>query len=240
MHSEIWITPPASALQNMAFDEELLKSLASTRRCILHCYRWEADSITYGYFIDPYVYLNKEEISKRKIQLARRPTGGGIIFHHCDLAFSALIPSTHPAYSMNTLDNYAFINKAVSEAIRRLNGSNAKPNLLLQEQASDEYSRQFCMAKPTKYDVMIDGRKVGGGAQRRTKYGFLHQGSIALTIPSEEYLDHLLIPGTCVATSMQRNSYALLDKKDEEGQLTKVRQEMQSLLMDTFRHAIRN
>jgi len=35
-----------------------------------------------------------------------------------------------------------------------------------------------CFANPVRADVMIDGRKVAGAAQRRTQQGLLQQGSI--------------------------------------------------------------
>ena len=35
-------------------------------------------------------------------------------------------------------------------------------------------------------DVVIDGRKVAGGAQRRSKWGVLHQGSIAAKLSAEQ------------------------------------------------------
>jgi lipoate-protein ligase A len=35
-----------------------------------------------------------------------------------------------------------------------------------------------CFANPVRADVMIDGRKIAGAAQRRTRGGLLHQGSI--------------------------------------------------------------
>ena len=44
------------------------------------------------------------------------------------------------------------------------------------------------MAEPTIYDVMAGGKKVGGAAQRRGKQGLLHQGTIALSVPSEATL----------------------------------------------------
>src|SRR5260370_40010845 len=40
------------------------------------------------------------------------------------------------------------------------------------------YSRRLCFANPVAADVMIDIRKVAGAAQRRTRIGLLHQGSI--------------------------------------------------------------
>jgi lipoate-protein ligase A len=40
------------------------------------------------------------------------------------------------------------------------------------------YSRYLCFANPVSADVMIDSRKIAGAAQRRTRAGLLHQGSI--------------------------------------------------------------
>ena len=35
-----------------------------------------------------------------------------------------------------------------------------------------------CFANPVRADVLVDRRKVAGAAQRRTRAGLLHQGSI--------------------------------------------------------------
>jgi lipoyl(octanoyl) transferase len=40
------------------------------------------------------------------------------------------------------------------------------------------YSRHLCFANPVRADVMIDSRKIAGAAQRRTRAGLLHQGSM--------------------------------------------------------------
>jgi lipoate-protein ligase A len=40
------------------------------------------------------------------------------------------------------------------------------------------YTRRLCFANPVEADVMIDNRKIAGAAQRRTRAGLLHQGSI--------------------------------------------------------------
>jgi lipoate-protein ligase A len=40
------------------------------------------------------------------------------------------------------------------------------------------YSQHLCFANPVRADVMIDNRKIAGAAQRRTRAGLLHQGSI--------------------------------------------------------------
>ena len=37
---------------------------------------------------------------------------------------------------------------------------------------------EHCFANPVRADVMMNGRKIAGAAQRRTRSGLLHQGSI--------------------------------------------------------------
>jgi len=232
MHFEVLMTPIASPEKNMEMDVKLLESLAKEERSILHFYAWEGRCATYGHFIDPYKFLNEEKVRHHKLHLARRPTGGGLIFHHCDLAFSVLIPAKHPVYSLNTLSNYAFVNGAVIEAIKNLRGNSTDLALLENEKEPlDEYSRYFCMAKPTIYDVMVQDRKVGGGAQRRTKYGLLHQGTIALSLPSDLFLKDILMEEHRIIQDMHRNGYVLLGENITPELLEEGRREMQFLLL---------
>ena len=142
-----------------------------------------------GYFLKPRELLKMERIESRGIELARRPTGGGIVFHLWDFAFSVLVPARSSLYSQNTLHNYALINRAVLAAVKQFLQGSVLPELALQKLSSS--CSGFCMARPTKYDVVVAGKKVAGAAQRKTKGGFLHQGTIALTLPDFELLEEL-------------------------------------------------
>jgi len=185
-------TAARSAEENMRLDAELLETLDPNGQPILHFYDWEGDCATYGYFVNPADFLNLEEVKKRKLNLAKRPTGGGIIFHIWDLAFSVLIPASHPQFSENTLDNYAFVNNRVLAAASHFIGE--RPMLTVEDgPAPDRSCTRFCMAQPTKYDVVLNGRKIAGAAQRKTKKGLLHQGTISLQMPDEEYLSAILL-----------------------------------------------
>ena len=212
-------TGKRSAEENMELDCALLEDLGYCSDLILHFYDWENPSATYGHFIKPEEYLQEG-----KLDLAKRPTGGGIVFHVTDFAFSVLVPKDHPGYSENTLENYAFINKKVIEA---LGGGELLPH---EPEALDKASMSFCMAKPTRYDVMIEGRKVGGAAQRRTKDGYLHQGTIFLKKPSEEFLRSILLPGTRVLEGMEENSHAFA----EEASLEEARERIKQRLKEVF------
>lgn len=226
-------TGSASAEQNMALDCSLLNGLASgQKQPVLHLYDWDKPSATYGHFTDPAKLLRKEALTNERLQLARRPTGGGIIFHLTDVAFSVLVPSGHPGYSANVMENYAFVNRFVIEAVKLFINGREEPVLMPNEPAlADTEIRSFCMAKPTKYDVMLGGRKVGGGAQRRTKHGFLHQGSISLALPDEAFLDHILLPESSVLDAMHTYTCVLLDSPFSPKQLAEAQRAMRKLLI---------
>lgn len=195
-----------SAAVNMNIDAALLKDLAKEPEPILRLYDWKNPAATYGYFLDPHVHLRKDA----NIDLARRPTGGGIIFHLTDFAFSLLIPADHPHFSVNTLDNYRFVHETVIDALKCFDSA-LSPSLLEKDPVcTGSACNQFCMAKPTQYDVMVQGKKISGGAQRRTRHGFLHQGSICLAVPSRELLEPLFNEGLSLWESINANSFPLL------------------------------
>ena len=214
----------ASAQVHMDTDAKLLADAGSLSGPLLHHYDWERDSGTFGYFLDPYKLLDRSAVERRGVDLGRRPTGGGLVFHITDLAFSVVVPAGHPAYSTNTLENYAFVNRIVIEAVCAFLGRDAGMELLPDEPTPrDAACKHFCMAKPTKYDVMLDGRKVGGAAQRRTKLGFLHQGTIALGRMPQAVLSEILLPGTQVVQAMQDSTYPLLGESWTESELLDAR-----------------
>jgi len=224
-------TEPKSALEIMQKDRELLDSIHLEDSPILHFYQWKTPSITYGHFLDPKKFFSLESVEKEGISLAKRPTGGGIIFHLWDFAFSALVPATHPAFSQNTIDNYTYINEAVLDAVKEFlqidDGVELTP---LDGELMGMGSQHFCMAKPTRYDVMVQGKKVAGAAQRKTKLGFLHQGSISLMMPSSRVVEAILQPELSVVDAMNFFTYPLLKHQTGPLNLTDARKQIKMLL----------
>lgn len=215
-----------SARCNMARDEQLLLELTNPT---LHLYAWERPSVTYGYFIDPREHLDLDALQARGIDSARRPTGGGIVFHTHDLAFSVLIPAYHEACSLNTLERYAWVNSRVLEAVEAFLHRQKEAVLCKMEPDEPAPCQAFCMAKPTRYDVMMEGKKVGGAAQRKVRTGFLHQGTICLQVPPREMLEAVLL-GEGVKEAMMRHSFTLGGGRD----LEEVRAEMKERLKGVF------
>ncbi len=224
-----------TAEENMKIDADLLSQLKPTDDPTLHFYDWKQKSATYGYFIPVERYLDLNFAKKWDLDLARRPTGGGVVFHISDLAFSVLIPELHEGYFQNTLDNYNFINNRVLKGVEFFFQTPVFPQLLPEEpEPLDPSSAHFCMAKPTKYDVMLRGKKIAGAAQRRRKWGYLHQGSIAIALPPEEMLYELLLPGTKVLEAMKKTTYSILGMNWTKPELIDVRLALKESLKKSF------
>lgn len=232
MQWEILDTGSGTAEENMALDARLLEGL--TDHPILHFYEWENDSATHGYFLKPEEFLDLERVKKRGLDLAQRPTGGGIVFHIWDMAFSVLVPENAPFFSLNTLENYAFVNNAVLNAAKEFLRATCQ---LIPDDAPlfDDSCGKFCMARPTKYDVMYQGRKVAGAAQRKRKQGYLHQGTIALMMPEQDYMEDILLPGSRVLEAMQAFTFPLLGKGATRSDLSEAKQTLQKLLITFLR-----
>ena len=227
-----------SAEENMRFDTELLEKAGSFSCPILHFYEWTGDSATYGYFTDPSKFLNLDQAQKLSLQLARRPTGGGIVFHCWDMAFSILVPAKCREFSFNTLENYAFVNNAVLSSVKEFLENQPPLSLTPNDLASwDSHCLHFCMAKPTKYDVMWEGKKIAGAAQRKTRHGFLHQGTLALLSPNIDYLGQVLLPGTKVREAMLAHTYPLLEQSAQALEMDRAKQRLRSLLATHLRRS---
>lgn len=205
---------PCSPQDNMDLDAEALRLFKPSMPPVLRFYHWNALSATYGCFVDPARYFNFEGLKKLNVQIGKRPTGGGILFHHVDIAFSLLIPSTHPLYGHSSLESYQKIHAIVLHALNQLD---LKTSFSLLKCCARQDHERFCMAHPSKYDLLVDGRKIAGAAQRRMRHALLHQGSLCLALPDQGFLKEVLRPSEGLIEAMYSSSCPLeLDRARQE------------------------
>jgi lipoate-protein ligase A len=225
----------------MALDAQMLGELNGHSEAILHYYDWVGNALTYGHFIEPEDYLRPNGLLEWGYEAARRPTGGGIIFHTGDLAFSVLIPINHPSYFANTMASYAVINGAVMRAVEVFMRQRGRPLSLLERspQPAQAAAERFCMAHPTRYDVMVGGCKVAGAAQRRTRHGVLHQGSICLTTVASACLEAILAHGE-VVQRIKETSYPLLGDRACPEEVAEARHALRCLLQNEIKKGVNN
>jgi lipoate-protein ligase A len=168
---------PHSAAMNMAIDEALLATAVVPT---IRFYRWHSAALSFGYFgkfFDVAIYAAERD-------LVRRWTGGGIVFHGDDLTYSIVIPSSGPVFDESSIVIYEEIHRALCGALVKTGQQAVVAGVVDPDGVSSathaavSASGYNCFANPIRADVMLDGRKIAGAAQRRTRRGLLHQGSI--------------------------------------------------------------
>src|SRR6476646_1266113 len=163
---------PHSAAMNMAIDEALLETAAGPT---IRFYRWRSPALSFGYFgkfSDVAIYAAERD-------LVRRWTGGGIVFHGDDLTYSIVIPVSDPVFDESSIAIYEKIHRALCGALAVHTQGAELVTVAHQLRPGDRGScDNNCFANPVRADVMMDGRKIAGAAQRRTRRGLLQQGSI--------------------------------------------------------------
>ncbi len=167
---DVWVDDmPRPGDIQMAIDETLL--LNGLTRPLLRHYCWQGSWASFGYSQS----LAAARSEAPGSLLVRRWTGGGVVRHDEDWTFSLLVPIQESFCKLRPRDSYQAIHERVIAAMS--SGENL-PEIRLAGTADCQQSLS-CFAGPTLYDVMeVAGGKICGGAQRRTRKGMLHQGSI--------------------------------------------------------------
>lgn len=166
---DFWSDSANSPAFNMAADEQLLLDSAARGRPLLRFYRWDCKAVSIG-------YVQAYSAAPDGFAVVRRPTGGGVVYHDYDFTYTVIFPKDHFLCSLNRLQSYDWINRSVQEALKLLA---LDANLADSEISSEvDRSNMVCFTNPTRYDIMLGEQKVAGSAQRRTKDGILHQGSL--------------------------------------------------------------
>ncbi|MFA4907257.1 MAG: biotin/lipoate A/B protein ligase family protein [archaeon] len=147
-----------SASENMALDEACLDEIASGNSPpTIRFYRWKPSAVSIGYFQSIESEVNLDECAKNGIDVVRRQTGGGAVFHDYEneITYSIIAPEK-------------MFPKGITESYREICGFIVSGLEILGLHA------EF---KPIN-DVLVNGKKVSGNAQTRRKGVLLQHGTI--------------------------------------------------------------
>ncbi len=166
--------PALDGAWNMSVDQALLATAHATGQAILRFYRWSPATLSLGYFQSASDRLAHE--SSRECNMVRRVTGGGAILHDRELTYSLCIPSQN-RLSGEHQQLYQQVHAAVIDVLSDWGISAA---LFSDQESAADKSRFLCFERRTRGDIVLDGFKVGGSAQRRLNKTVLQHGSILL------------------------------------------------------------
>lgn len=159
---------PGPAAFNMALDEALLESVVTFGAPVLRFYGWSEEAASFGYFQKYHEAASWTHLRP----LVRRPTGGGLVLHDRDWTYSLVFPPSHWWYATSASQSYQAIHQWIRASFALL----AVPAELSENQSKVIPGR--CFAGAEKHDLLLEGQKIAGAAQRRNRQGLLIQGSV--------------------------------------------------------------
>ncbi len=176
-------TGPQEPFTNMAFDEAILRGYElHSSPPTLRIYGWKPSGISLGYSQDPEEVLDIEACLNESMPFVRRITGGGIILHGDELTYSLVCSKEDLRLPARVVSSYKIICSFLISFYKAL-GIEAE---FASDSSSDETHPQrpsaLCFAAKEKYDIVINGKKIGGSAQKRSKDIIFQHGSIPLSI----------------------------------------------------------
>jgi lipoyl(octanoyl) transferase len=210
---------PLGGPGNMALDEALLRCFEPGRsRPVLRLYGWTPPTLSVGRYQEPAAALDLERCAADGVPVVRRMTGGGIIFHSHELTYS-IVCAPEQIGEAGVKAGFRRLCAFLLEMYRRLGlaASFAVDRNCAGERLGERTA--FCFAGKEEFDVLVDGRKLGGNAQRRLRSAILQHGSIPLENRVHDALRYLRDPAPQAARAA---SLADLGVPTEIAELKKI------------------
>jgi len=176
---------------NMAIDEALVEIYRDTGIPVFRIYGWNPHGFSIGYSQDADAVLDTALCRRDGIPYVRRATGGGIIFHGSEVTYSLVCSEKDIGSPPTVKDGYKIICSFLLESYRRY-GMN--PAFSVDCGGGNKNRSTFCFASFEDYDILLEGKKIGGNAQKRLKKIILQHGSIPLELDLPHALKYVKEP----------------------------------------------
>jgi lipoate-protein ligase A len=159
------------ACYNMGLDESLLETVAAAGIPTLRFYGWNPAAVSLGYFQKLQEVIDSEACLQHGVDIVRRISGGGTVFHQNELTYSVILPLSLTGDSIEGV--FEKICGAVMKGLRILG---AEPRF-----------------KPVN-DIYAGDKKISGNAQIRRQNCVLQHGTVLLDTDPELMFTLLRIP----------------------------------------------
>ncbi len=161
----------------MAYDGELLKGFQPGQPPVLRFFFFQQPTLTLGRLEARRLHI----ISGVPYPYEIRPTGGRAVLHGAhDLCYSIVAATRDPLVGGDLLESYRKISGLLAHALRGL-----KRDVRLSQEKHSGQGKGHCFSAPSFGELILEGKKVAGGAQAREGNAFLQQGVILLSVSPE-------------------------------------------------------
>ncbi|MFH1101716.1 MAG: biotin/lipoate A/B protein ligase family protein [Methanobacteriota archaeon] len=163
-----------SAFSNMAIDRAILVANSEGRvPPTVRFYGWRPSAISLGYFQSISEEVDLKACQHHGVDVVRRITGGGAVFHDSELTYSIVVPESHPEISRNILESYGRICGALIRGFKEIGIMSTYAPI---------------------NDIIVEGKKISGNAQTRKMNTVLQHGTILMDVDVETMFSLLQVP----------------------------------------------
>jgi lipoate-protein ligase A len=193
----LWCDGGHDPAENMRRDVALLEAAATGAETVLRLFTFVPPGITLGRAQDPARELDLDRCRVAGLQWAVRPTGGRAIYHDEDWTYSLAAGLADPSWGGGLEAAYGKTSRLLVASLTRL----GVPVALTPGAARGDLAPRSaggaaapCFASTARHEIVLEGRKLVGSAQRRTARALLQQGSVLLGPAHLRLADFLAIP----------------------------------------------
>ncbi|MEN3008128.1 biotin/lipoate A/B protein ligase family protein [Pseudothermotoga sp.] len=163
---------------NMALDVVLAENV---KEPLLRLYTWARPTLSLGRH-QKRVSLNLNYMEQAGIECVMRPTGGRAVLHWDELTYTVVVPAPHEFMKKSLQQFHLMVSERIAEALKNLGFS-----VSIESRKKSLAESPACFEVTSTYELSLNGKKIVGSAQMRTKDFILEHGSILLRSHFEEY-----------------------------------------------------
>jgi lipoate-protein ligase A len=179
-------TGPLDGSSNMAVDEALLNCFDPEKsRPVFRIYGWEPPALSLGRFQKAREILDPVRCNAAAMPVVRRVTGGGVIYHADEITYSLVCSPHHVPPAASIKESFRVLTSFLVRFYVKLGLNPCYAMESFPDRTGPGERCVFCFAGKESYDILIEGKKIGGNAQRRLKNVIFQHGSIPLVNRAE-------------------------------------------------------
>ena len=191
------IEPELDGDANMRRDEAMAEACRIDSRPRLRLYSWRPWTLSLGHHQDD-ASIDRVGLERAGYGIVRRPTGGRAVFHAEELTYAVAMPASGDSVH----DTYARISEALRRGLAHVGAdvtfARSQPDFREHYAVDDSAS---CFSASALNELVWNGRKLVGSAQRRYAHVLLQHGSLLVGSAHLSIVD-FLFPG---ADELQRD-----------------------------------
>ena len=186
----VLVEPNTPGVENMRRDTALLEACHAASPVTLRLYSWRRPTVSVGWMQDPTAFLNVAACAEAGVDGVRRPTGGRAILHADEITYAVVAPLHDRRFGTSVAESHAVIGACLARGLASLGVETTLSRPTPGRQR--HLIHQPCFASTGRAELLVDGRKLVGSAQRRCERAFLQHGSLLIDRGHERLVDFLI------------------------------------------------